>query len=87
VVPFGTQAALAALAQSRSLRWLHGCLAVALRQAAYVGTREPTAQRCRDLLDHLAEVIEPIERDRPLDADVRTAADVLDRHVTEWAEE
>ncbi|MFI7301162.1 aromatic amino acid ammonia-lyase [Streptomyces sp. NPDC050121] len=78
VIPFGTQAALAALDQAHSLRLLHGSLAVALRQAAHVGVRLPTAPACIDLLDSLMAEIPPIEPDRPLDAEVRRAADVLD---------
>jgi tyrosine ammonia-lyase len=77
VVPFGTQAALSALDQARSLRWLHGSLAVALRQAAHVG-RGPTAPECVAVLDQLIEVIPAIEPDRPLRADVLRAADLVD---------
>ncbi|HET9253619.1 MAG TPA: aromatic amino acid ammonia-lyase [Pseudonocardiaceae bacterium] len=83
VVPFGTQAALTALEQVRLLRWLHGSLAVALRQAAYLRPGGATAPRCAELIDALATVVEPIERDRPLDADVRAAADILDTYVNE----
>lgn len=78
VVPFGTQAALTAYEQSRSLRLLHGCLGVALVQAAHTGTRAPTAPACIDLVRTLTDRIAPIEQDRPLDADIRLAADVLD---------
>lgn len=85
VVPFGTQAALTALEQAGALRLLHGCLAVALRQAAHVGARKPTATHCAELLDRLAEVVEPIDRDRPLHADVRAAAAALDAYVDERA--
>ncbi|MFT7839908.1 aromatic amino acid ammonia-lyase [Saccharothrix sp. BKS2] len=81
VVPFGTQAALTALDQARSLRLLHGCLGVALRQAAHLRPGGATAPRCAELVEALAEVVEPIERDRPLDADIRAAADALDRFV------
>jgi tyrosine ammonia-lyase len=81
VVPFGTQAALTALDQARSLRLLHGCLGVALRQAAHL--RAPTAPRCAELVDALAEVVAPIERDRPLDGEIRAAADVLDGFVVQ----
>ncbi|MGM1063883.1 HAL/PAL/TAL family ammonia-lyase [Saccharothrix sp. Mg75] len=81
VVPFGTQAALTALDQARSLRLLHGCLGVALRQAAHLRPGGTTAPRCGELVAALAEVVEPIERDRPLDADIRAAADALDRFV------
>ncbi|GAB3733495.1 aromatic amino acid ammonia-lyase [Amycolatopsis oliviviridis] len=82
VVPFGTQAALTALEQARCLRVLHGSLAVGLRQAAYLRQDRPKARRCAVLLDALADVVPPIVTDRPLDADVRAAADVLDRFVT-----
>ena len=81
VVPFGTQGALAAFEQARTLRLLHGCLGVALRQAAHVGERQPTAARCAELLAALAERIPPVDRDRALDADIRIAADVLDDFV------
>ncbi|GAA0362476.1 aromatic amino acid ammonia-lyase [Actinoallomurus spadix] len=85
IVPFGTQGALTAFEQARSLRLLHGCLGVALRQAIHTGSRRPTARRCADLAAALADQIAPIEQDRPLDEDIRTAADVLDRHVAETA--
>ncbi len=78
VVPLGTQAALNALDTARSLRWLHGSLAVALRQATHVGARRPTAPVCASVLDALRELIPPIVDDRPLDEDVRRAADLLD---------
>jgi len=82
VVPFGTQAALNALEQTRSLRLLHGSLAVALRQAADLRPQGARAPRCAAMVSALAEAVEPIIRDRPLDRDVRAAADVLDRLVT-----
>lgn len=78
VVPFGTQAALNALDQARMLRLLHGSLAVALRQAAHVGDRAPTAAASRDLLGLLCDRIPPVDPDRPLDREVRAAADLLD---------
>ncbi|WP_328388165.1 HAL/PAL/TAL family ammonia-lyase [Nocardia sp. NBC_00416] len=78
VIPFGTQAALNALDAATSVRWLHGSLAVALRQAVHVGGRRPTAPKCADLLDRLIEAIPPIDPDRPLDNDVRIAAALLD---------
>ncbi|WP_216893566.1 aromatic amino acid ammonia-lyase [Nocardia alni] len=78
VVPFGTQAALTAYEQSHKLRLLHGALAVALRQAIHVGQRVPTAPRCVALAEALSDVIPPIEVDRALDAEIRTAADILD---------
>lgn len=77
VVPFGNQAALTALRQSDRLRWIHGMLAVALRQAVHLQGRGFTAAGGRALLDSLA-VIDPILEDRPLDADTRRAADALD---------
>lgn len=78
IVPFGTQAALNAFDQVRSLRLLHGSLAVALRQAIHVGARRPTAPACADVMERLMDAIAPIEPDRPLHEDVRRAADVLD---------
>ncbi len=81
VVPFGTQAALNALDLAESMRWLHGSLAVALRQAVHVGGRRPTAPGCAQIIDRLVETIAPIDPDRPLDADVRTAATLLDSMV------
>ncbi|MEW9552253.1 histidine ammonia-lyase [Nonomuraea sp. NPDC050783] len=80
VVPFGTQAALRAHDMAGLLRLLCGSLAVGLRQAAHVGARRPTAPACRALLDGLAEVVPPVDPDRPLDDDVRRAADL----VTGW---
>ncbi|MET7568978.1 aromatic amino acid ammonia-lyase [Streptomyces sp. NPDC005492] len=85
VVPFGTQAALNALDQAELLSLLHGSLAVALRQAAHVGARRPTAPACADLLDRLAEVVPAVDPDRPLDADVRRAAELLDTLACEAA--
>ncbi|MBY8887025.1 aromatic amino acid ammonia-lyase [Streptomyces sp. PTM05] len=83
VIPFGTQAALTALHQAKSLRILHGSLAVALRQAAYLKPGGASAPRCAELVAALADLVTPIAEDRPLDADVRAAADVLDRVVRE----
>ncbi|USX54345.1 aromatic amino acid ammonia-lyase [Lentzea sp. HUAS12] len=77
VVPFGTQAALRAYDLAELLRLLCGSLALGLRQAVYVGGRRPTAPRCAALLDALAAVIEPVDPDRPLDEDVRVAAEVV----------
>ncbi|MFJ9901115.1 aromatic amino acid ammonia-lyase [Streptomyces sp. NPDC091280] len=79
IVPFGTQAALNALDQAELLRLVQGSLALALRQAAYVGARRPTAPACAALLSELTEALLPIDPDRPLDVDVRLAADLLDR--------
>ncbi|MET9630253.1 aromatic amino acid ammonia-lyase [Lentzea sp. NPDC006480] len=77
VVPFGTQAALRAYDLAELLRLLIGSLALGLRQAVHVGGRRPTAPKCAELLDALAEAIEPIDPDRPLDEDVRVAAHVV----------
>ncbi|MFD4636817.1 aromatic amino acid ammonia-lyase [Lentzea sp. NPDC058436] len=77
VVPFGTQAALRAYDLAELLRLLCGSLALGLRQAVHVGGRRPTSPRCAALLDALAGVIEPVDPDRPLDADVRVAAEVV----------
>ncbi|MFK0118063.1 histidine ammonia-lyase [Streptomyces sp. NPDC090994] len=77
VVPFGTQAALRSYDMAGLLGLLCGSLAVGLRQAVHVGARRPTAPRCAQLLDALAETVPPVEPDRPLDADVRAAARLL----------
>jgi histidine ammonia-lyase len=77
VVPFGTQAALRAYDQAELLHLLCGSLALGLRQAAYVGARRPTAPACGALLERLEAAIPPIDPDRPLDADVRLAADLV----------
>lgn len=83
VVPFGTQAALTALEQAQSLRWLHGVLAIALRQMRHVGARRPSAPACADFLDRMVDLVAAVEPDRPLDTDVPRAADALDR----WADQ
>ncbi|MFD0309676.1 aromatic amino acid ammonia-lyase [Streptomyces sp. NPDC127119] len=77
VVPFGTQAALRSYDMAELLGLLCGSLAVGLRQAVHVGARRPTAPGCGRLLDALVETVPPVERDRPLDADVRAAARLL----------
>ncbi|MFD0206490.1 MULTISPECIES: aromatic amino acid ammonia-lyase [Saccharothrix] len=77
VVPFGTQAALRSYDLAELLRLLCGSLALGLRQAVHVGGRRPTAPRCAALLDVLADAIAPVDPDRPLDADVRLAADLV----------
>ncbi|WP_413760319.1 aromatic amino acid ammonia-lyase [Streptomyces sp. MMBL 11-3] len=77
VVPFGTQAALRSYDTAELLGLLCGSLALGLRQAVHVGARRPTAPRCAELLDKLAELIPPVDPDRPLDADVRAAARLL----------
>lgn len=81
VIPFGTQAALNALDVATSVRWLHGSLAVALRQAVHVGGRRPTAPACAEIMDHLIDTIPAVDPDRPLDGDVRAAASLLDTLV------
>jgi histidine ammonia-lyase len=83
VVPFGTQAALTALEQADTLRLLHGGLAVGLRQAAHLKAGGATAPGCAEMVAALSEVVEPIDSDRPLDADVQAAADVLDQLVAD----
>ncbi|TQM84957.1 histidine ammonia-lyase/tyrosine ammonia-lyase [Saccharothrix saharensis] len=77
VVPFGTQAALRALDLADLLRLLCGSLALGLRQAVHVGARRPTAPHCAALLDALSAAIAPVDPDRPLDGDVRLAADLV----------
>ncbi|GIJ43145.1 histidine ammonia-lyase [Virgisporangium aliadipatigenens] len=77
VVPFGTQAALRALDQAELLLLICGTLAVGLRQAVHVGARRPTATGAADVLKAFDQ-IEPIDPDRPLDADIRRAAAVLE---------
>ncbi|MEU4985026.1 aromatic amino acid ammonia-lyase [Streptomyces sp. NPDC021969] len=81
VVPFGTQAALRAHDTAELLGLLCGSLALGLRQAAHVGARRPTAPRCGELLDALADAIPPVDPDRPLDSDVRAAARLLVRYA------
>ncbi|WP_410604716.1 HAL/PAL/TAL family ammonia-lyase [Amycolatopsis sp. lyj-90] len=81
IVPFGTQAALTAFEQAQNLRLIQGSLAVGLRQAAYLRAGRRMAPRCAELVAALSEVVDPITGDRPLDKDVRAAADVLDRFV------
>ncbi len=77
VVPFGTQGALRCLDGAQVLRLLVGSLALGLRQAAHVGARGATADGSRPLLAALAAAIRPVDPDRPLEQDVRTAADVV----------
>ncbi|MEU5255560.1 aromatic amino acid ammonia-lyase [Streptomyces longwoodensis] len=78
IVPFGTQAALNALDQAALLGLVQGSLALALRQAAHVTARRPTAPACAALLSRLTDALSPVDPDRPLDADVRRAAELLD---------
>jgi len=77
VVPFGTQAALRSLDGVTVLRLLVGSLALGLRQAAHVGARPPTAPASRALLSSLTAAVRPVDPDRPLQQDVRTAAHVV----------
>lgn len=77
VIPLGTQAALRALDQARLLHLIVGSLAVGLRQAAHVGARTPTAPECAKVLAALAAAVPAIDPDRPLDGDVRRAAEVV----------
>jgi histidine ammonia-lyase/tyrosine ammonia-lyase len=81
IVPFCNQAALQALDQARRLRWVHGMLAVALRQAVHVGASAPTSLRGSSLYERLASAIPPIDPDRPLVNDIQLAADELDEFV------
>lgn len=76
VVPFGTQAALRTLDGVQVLHLLVGSLALGLRQSVHVGARTPTAPASRALLAALTAQIPPVDPDRPLDGDVRAAADV-----------
>ena len=76
VVPFGTQAALRALDQVALLRLICGSLALGLRQAVHVGARRPAGAGTAALLRELEQAIPPIDPDRPLEADVRRAADI-----------
>jgi len=78
VVPFGTQAALNALQMTGHLRYIHGALGIAVRQALYVGARTPQAPRCAAITAELVDSLPPIEQDRPLAADVLLAAEILD---------
>lgn len=78
VIPLGTQAALRALDQAKLLSLITGSLALGLRQAVHVGARTPTAPGCARVLDALAAAVPPIDPDRPLDGDVRTAATVVE---------
>ena len=82
IVPFGTQAALTALGRAHNVRILHCRLALGLRQATHLRPHGARAHKCAELVDALAPEIPPIDEDRGLDVDVRTAADVLDRFVT-----
>jgi histidine ammonia-lyase/tyrosine ammonia-lyase len=78
IVPLGTHAALNALDAAHGLRLLHGSLAIALRQAAHL-TDRPLAPASVALVEQLAERVAPLEHDRPLDEEMRQAADLIDR--------
>jgi tyrosine ammonia-lyase len=78
VIPLGTQAALRAVDQAWLLHLIVGSLAVGLRQAAHVGARTPTAPGCAAVLSALVDAVPPVDPDRPLDGDVRRAADVVE---------
>ena len=75
--PFSTQASLEAWHQVARLRWVHGALALALRQAAYVGASPPHSEAGSTLLQQLTDLIPPVDPDRPLDQEVRMAGDAV----------
>jgi histidine ammonia-lyase len=79
VIPLGTQSALRALDQAELLRLIGGSLALGLRQAVHVGARRPTSSGGRAVLEALAAAIPAIDPDRPLEAEVRLAAEVMER--------
>lgn len=81
IVPLGTQAALNCLDLTYSLRYLHGALGLALRQAVHSGSRGPTAPASIEVMGELVDTIPPIDDDRPLDKEVQHVADILDRTV------
>jgi tyrosine ammonia-lyase len=81
VIPLGTQAALRALDQAELLRLICGSLALGLRQAVHVGARQPTAPGCAAVLEPLVEAIPAIDPDRPLEAEVRLAAKIVERLI------
>ncbi|MEU1056976.1 aromatic amino acid ammonia-lyase [Streptomyces sp. NPDC005876] len=83
IVPMGTQAALTAFEQARSLRWLQGTLALAVRQAYHITNRRPTSIINRHVVEQLEDTLRPVDPDRPLHADVRQAADLLDSLTNE----
>ena len=82
IVPFGNQAAITAYEQAQKLRWVQGSLALALRQAVHLGGRRPTSAEGSAFLERLNDAIKAVDPDRPLDEDVRNAADVLDEIPT-----
>jgi histidine ammonia-lyase len=77
VVPFGTQAALEALRQCEKLALVQGSLALALRQAAYLGAPAPSSAAGVSLLESLSAWVAPVDPDRPLGEDVRRLARAL----------
>jgi len=77
VVPFGTQAALEALRQSEKLALVQASLALALRQAAYLGAPAPSSAAGVSLLEGLSAWVAPVDPDRPLAEDVRRLAHAL----------
>lgn len=77
VVPFGTQAALEALRQCEKLALVQASLALALRQAAYLGAPVPTSAAGSSLLERLSAWVSPVNPDRPLSEDVRRLAHAL----------
>ena len=79
IVPFGTQAALEALRQSERLQLVQASLAVALRQAAYLGGAAPTSASGVALLDFLCERCPAVDPDRPLADEVQRLARQLPR--------
>ncbi|GLW34708.1 aromatic amino acid ammonia-lyase [Actinoplanes regularis] len=81
IIPLGTQAALRALDQSHLLSLITGSLALGLRQAVHVGGRIPSASTCARLVAALSDAIPAVDPDRPLEADVRRAAQVAESHM------
>ncbi len=95
VVPFGTQAALEALRQCEKLALVQASLALALRQAAYLGAPVPTSPAGVALLERLSAWVAPVDPDRPLSEDVRRLAHALHERqratpevsAADWAEQ
>ena len=77
VIPLGTQAALRALDQAKLLQLICGSLALGLRQAVHVGARRPTSSGAAAVLAALTAQIPAIDPDRPLEAEVRLAAEIV----------
>jgi tyrosine ammonia-lyase len=78
VIPLGTQSALRALDQAELLRLICGSLALGLRQAEHVGARPPTSAGTRTVLSALVVAIPAIDPDRPLEAEVQLAAQIVE---------